>query len=297
MLPVNTRPRGFFTFAQNNGDTDYIRLAYALALSLKHTQAEIPYLTVGITPGSEVDPRYAWAFDNIIEIPWGDSAEDSKWKLENEWKSIWITPYHETIKLDCDMLFFTDISAWWKHLESQPNDMLWANRVLDWRGSESNSDYYRKVFTKNSLPNIYTACGYFRKTASSYDVFALAAMIFWNWERFFELYLHYENRPDHPSTDVIFALAMKLLDIEQSSYAPHVIPTFTHMKSQMQGWKDTIVSEDWRNHLETFFTPTGDCKIGNHRQFYPLHYHVKDWLTDEMIGIYEGLIKDGKSMD
>jgi hypothetical protein len=36
------RKRGFFTFAQN-GTHDYVRMAYALALSLKATQTDVPY--------------------------------------------------------------------------------------------------------------------------------------------------------------------------------------------------------------------------------------------------------------
>jgi hypothetical protein len=38
------RKRGFFTFAQN-GTHDYVRMAYALALSLKATQTDVPYNT------------------------------------------------------------------------------------------------------------------------------------------------------------------------------------------------------------------------------------------------------------
>ena len=62
------KSRGFFTFAQNNDKVDYVRLAYGLALSLKQSQLEVSNLSIGITPGTVVDKRYAWAFDKIIEI-------------------------------------------------------------------------------------------------------------------------------------------------------------------------------------------------------------------------------------
>src|SRR5271157_3807356 len=99
------RERGFLTIAQNSADTDYIRLAYGLALSLKATQKENGYLSILVTPGTIVNKEYRWAFDEIIEIPWGDNATASRWKLENEWKAYHVTPYRETIKLDADMLF------------------------------------------------------------------------------------------------------------------------------------------------------------------------------------------------
>lgn len=289
---VNDRPRGFFTFAQNTDNTDYIRLAYGLALSLKHTQSDIPYLSIGVTEGTVVDPKYSWAFDNIITIPWGDDAKDSSWKLQNEWKTPWMTPYYETIKLDCDMLFFSDITHWWEAFEESSQNLIFTNKVLTWRGEIILDDYFRKTFTVNNLPNIYTGFSYIRKSEEVFNIFQMAKMIFWNWEKFFEIFLHYKERPTIPSTDVIFALVMKLMDYDQNSYTIRDCPTFTHMKSRLQGWKKEPINEDWRDHLGVFFTPNGECKLGNHKQTYPLHYHLKDFLTDEMIRYYEGLVKN-----
>lgn len=287
------KPRGFFTFAQNTSDTDYIRLAYALALSLKHSQSKVKSLSIGVTPGTKVDPKYAWAFDEIKEIPWGDDAKDSKWKLENEWKAYWASPYEETIKLDCDMLFFTDISSWWEKLSKQENDVVFANTVLNWRGEPTYDDFYRKAFTVNKLPNIYTAFGYFRKSKTSHELFTLAKFIFWNWQTFYNEFLVPDERPDYLSTDLIFAIAMKIADETGYSYKAVDFPTFTHMKSHIQGWNYPEISEDWREHVVPFFTPACVCKIGNHRQFYPLHYQIKDFITDEIIESYEKLVKNG----
>jgi hypothetical protein len=292
MQQINHRPRGFFTFAQNTDQIDYVRHAYGLALSLKYTQVEVPYLSIGITPGTTVDEKYAWAFDNIIEIYWKDDAVNSKWKLENEWKSIWMSPYEETIKLDCDMLFFTDISLWWQSLSDGYDDMVFANMALNWTGAPVTSDYYRKVFTKNQLPNVYSAFTYFRKSKECYDFFTLASYIFWNWQTFFEKFLIAEDRPNFPSTDVIYALAAKILDDDGKFYTPRIMPVFTHMKSQLQGWNFQSVSDDWQDHISVFFNPEASCSLGHHKQFYPLHYHIKSFLTDDMIKIYENLVKN-----
>ena len=288
MPKINNRPKGFLTIAQN-GDVDYVRLAYALALSLRHSQISTPFLTVAVTPGTKISKKYRNVFDNVIEIPWGDDAKNSSWKLENEWKSIWISPYEETIKLDADMLFFTDIEHWWDMLHAQQHDIVWANTVLDWKGSKITDDLYRKVFTKNQLPNIYTGFGYFRKTPFAFEFFNLVKMIFWNWELFFENCFDANHRPTYPSTDVIFALAMKLIDVDQYSYKESTIPTFTHMKSQLQGWSGNI-SEDWRLHLTSFINNNAECKLGTHKQLYPLHYHIKEFMTDDIIKTYERIL-------
>ena len=282
---INQRQRGFFTFAQNSGDVDYVRMAYALALSLKATQYNTPYLTIGITPGTTVPAQYAWAFDNIIEIIWGDSASESDWKLDNEWKAVYMSPYEETIKLDCDMLFFNDISAWWDMMSTK--DFWICNTVLNYRAETVTSDYYRKAFTVNNLPNIYTAMMYFKKNTNTFELFKLVELLYKNWDDAATELLDFKQRPKTASTDVAFALALKILDLDQLWYHKNAIPTFTHMKTMLQGWQDDMTNEDWSKHIVSFFNKKLECKIGNYLQVFPLHYHRKDFVTDEMITYYE----------
>lgn len=277
--------RGFFTFAQNNSKTDYVRLSYALALSLKASQIGVKGLTIGVTPGTVVPDEYAWAFDQIIEIPWGDDASDSEWKLENEWKAIHVSPYDETIKLDCDMLLFNDISHWWDMMSSR--DFWICNRVIDYRGNTIHDQTHRKVFKENDLPNVYTGFMFFKKTPETFELFKLVEAMFYNWHFFSELCLGYKNRPSSPTTDVVFSLALKLLDLDQTWYQPNPYPTFAHMKTVLQGWKHDDLRDDWTSHVDVFFNNGLECKIGNHRQSYPLHYHVKSFVTDDIIKAYE----------
>lgn len=282
------RERGFFTFAQN-GTHDYIRMAYALALSLKATQIDVPYLAIGITPGTIVPDDYSWAFDEIIEIPWGDSAEDSSWKLENEWKSYHMTPYRETIKLDCDMLFLQNIDVWWDSLKQQD---VWASTTaLTYRGNVVTSDFYRKTFTANQLPNVYTAFMYFQHSDLAEELFTMAELIYFNWEKFIFDYMD-EPRPTEVSTDVVFALAMKLIGREdECTRISSEFPNFTHMKTKLQGWDNEAVTEQWSNHIGVYFTDDLELKIGRYRQLSPLHYHIKNFVTDEMISLYEQRVK------
>ena len=282
------RERGFFTFAQN-GSHDYLRMAYALALSLKATQTDVPYLAVGITSGMTVPKEYLWAFDEIIEIPWGDAAKDSSWKLENEWKAYHMTPYRETIKLDCDMLFLQNVDAWWDVLATKD---VWASTTaITYRGSVATSDHYRKTFTANELPNIYTAFMYFRHSDLASELFTMAELIYVNWDKFILEFMD-EPRPTEVSTDVVFALAIKLLGIQdETTDASSDFPYFTHMKTKLQEWDNEAVTERWTDHIGTYFTDELELKIGRYRQLAPLHYHVKTFITDEMISIYESKVK------
>ena len=276
------RDRGFLVFAQN-GRTDYLRLAYALALSLKATQSEVPYLSVIVTPGTEVPDNYRAVFDEVIDVPWTDDARHSDWKLENEWKAYHVTPYRDTIKLDADMLFTADIGLWWDVMARQD---FWAcTTVEDYRGRVAESDYYRKTFTSNELPNIYTAFMYFKYSDTAQAVFEMAELIFQNWEKFSWEQLD-DTRPTHVSTDVVFALAITLCGLEDECTNPLTLPRFVHMKSRLQGWPDDV-SENWLPNIKGSLTSDLQLKIGRHRQQLPVHYHLKNFLTDDMIRTYE----------
>lgn len=277
------RQRGFLTFAQN-GKVDYLRMAYALALSLRATQKNVPYLSVAITPGMEVPDKYRAVFDEVIDIPWLDEAKNSDWKLENEWKALHVTPYEETIKLDADMLFTTDIEYWWPLLAIE--DIFPCTTVETYRGEVIASDFYRKCFTANALPNIYTGLMYFKVTNSVLELFELVQMIYHNWQRFFGEFLEPVTRPPHVSTDVVFALAMKI--IGTSFPTSWVVPRFVHMKSRLQNWPDMLAAdEDWTKHVPVTLTPDLVLKVGRYRQSLPLHYQVKGFLSDEIIQAYE----------
>ena len=119
--------KGYLIFAQNTESVDYVRQAYTQALSIKHTQPNIN--SVSLCTLGKVDKRYQKGFDNIIQIPDKDDAKDSAWKIENRWKALKMSPYEETVVLDADMLFTSNVEHWWDNLEKQ--DISFTGNVLD----------------------------------------------------------------------------------------------------------------------------------------------------------------------
>jgi hypothetical protein len=128
---------------------------------------------------------------------------------------------------------------------------------------------------------------YFKKTELAAELFTLVEYIFNNWELFYYNYLD-ETRPKHLSGDVAYALAIKILGIEDQCFSSYKhAPTFVHMKGLLQGIDSAKIGEDWTTSVPTFFSDQGTFKIGNYQQVYPFHYHIKTWLTDEMIDMLE----------
>jgi hypothetical protein len=97
-----------------------------------------------------------------------------------------------------------------------------------------------------------------------------------------------ETRPKTLSGDVAYALAIKILGIEEECFGNlDTIPSFVHMKSGLQNVDEKFITEDWTKHFPTHFAENGTFKIGNYEQKLPFHYHVKSWLTDSMIDALE----------
>ena len=138
---------GICLVAQNNSTTDYIRQAYALALSVL---AKSPRTNISLITNDE---EYISLFDKIIPIPFGDGAKDSEWKVENRWKIYHASPYDETIVMDTDMLVLQNIDTWWDFLDNY--EMFFTSNVLTYRGETANTSYYRQTFIANNLPNLF----------------------------------------------------------------------------------------------------------------------------------------------
>ena len=68
--------------------------------------------------------------------------------------------HDETVILDTDMIFPTDVSYWWDIMAERD---VWATtKVRTYRGEVVTSNFYRKYFVANDLPNVYTAFFYFK---------------------------------------------------------------------------------------------------------------------------------------
>jgi len=278
--------KGYLILAQDTKKEDYLRMAYALALSIKNSQSKVNDVCLATDYNKDMLPKkYLEVFDEIVPIPWTDHAADSKWKIENKWKYYYMTPFDETVILDSDMLFPTDVSHWWDLLKKK--DVWITDSPRTFKGQVITSTKYRNAFVTNNLPNVYTAFMYFKKTETAAELYKMVEYIFNNWERFYYNYLD-ENRPKNLSGDVAYALAVKLLGIENECFSPYPeAPTFVHMKGHLQGINEKYIEEDWTKSIPTYFHSDGTFKIGNYQQVYPFHYHIKSWLTDEMIEILE----------
>lgn len=250
--------KGYIIFAQNNGKTDYVKQAELLAASIKKFNS-INNVTI-ITDKDIKD----------------DYAKDSEWKIENRWRAYEMSPYEETIVLDADMVFCRNVDHWWDKFSQ--HDMFFTTNVLTYRNTIATSDYYRKTFVKNSLPNLYTAFYYFKKTPTSKLVFELLKDITLNWKSYYSKFLK-NTYQSGQSIDLNMALAIKILGLESATTDNTTVPTFIHLKPKMQDWNtpsDTVTN---RIPVYTFH---GKIMLDSYMLNDILHYVEDDFLPADV---------------
>lgn len=282
--------RGFLTFAQNSADTDYLTLAYCQALSIKCSQKEVTSYAVIVDAATKalLTDKHREVFDYVIDLPEDDSANDS-WKLKNEWQAWWLTPFKETMKIESDMLFSTSIDHWWAGL--QQREVVLTASVRDYEGNVATSRAYRRLFDSNELPDVYNGLMYFRFGKVSREFFIYAKYIYRNWDKFKNELLK-DCLNEHPTTDVVFAIAASMIGVEKCTNPALSYPTFAHMKGAMQGWG---IGTDWTDKLYAQIDDELHITAGFTRQLYPFHYYQKSFITNKVVTQYETAYQKEKS--
>jgi len=270
---------GYLIIVNEGTDTNYTRLAYALALSIKNTQKE-GYDKVALVIDNKDHIKNftsTWVFDHIIEWK-GPEGWDSRSYMDT------LTPFANTVCLDADMLFFRDYSHWAEYFINN-SELYVANKAYTYRGELVTNDHYRKCFTANELPNLYSFYTFFVKDSDlAKEFFDLQREIIKNPDRYSNEFL-VNKKPKIVGTDEAFALAAKLLDVADDISYPLEFPRVVHMKGMVQNWPypaDTV-----SDHVGFYFDRNAKVKIGNFQQNDILHYVEKDKITLETINILE----------
>lgn len=271
-----------FTMLAQNSDSDYVKQACLCAMSIKvsNENSKICLITNNTIP-----KKYQPLFDNVVKIPWNDSAENQSWKILNRWKIYHAMPFENSFILDTDMIVLNNIDHWWQSL--QKHELIFTSKVKTYRNNLVTSSYYRKAFIKHNLPNVYSGLFYLKKCDFSLYFFKFLEIIFNNWEKFQGEFAGGTYYQKHPSFDILAAIAIKILGLEHVVLRSNLdYPTFTHMKTFVQDWKNPL-SFSWQDMVGVYLNNKLELKIGNYAQNGIFHYTEKNFITDDIISIYE----------
>lgn len=264
------KKQGHLIFAQNS-TTDYLRQAYALALSIKkHNKIN----EVCLVTNDNLPFEYIKAFDYVVKFPWGDMSTNSEWKIENRWKLIYCTPFTETLVYDSDMLLLSSNDHYWFYLENF--EVALTNKIYDYKSNIVKNSFYRKTFIENNLPDVYFGLHYFKKRKSAFEFYKWLEIIVKNYKQFYQEFTP-KSKQKFCSMDVSAALASQFMNLPNTLNCL----SFTHMKPQIQGWTNPL--DDWQENTVVEFNNQLELFIGNYQQTGLFHYTNDSFLTDEII--------------
>ncbi len=278
--------RGFTAIAQN-GTADYLTMAYVQALNIKSLMPGSQYaVIVDAATEALIEDKHRRVFDYVIKLT-DDYAKDQDWKLNNEWQVYWLTPFKETVKLEADLLFPVSIEHWWDAFRLR--DVVLSTGCRDYLGNISSSRDYRKLFDDNNLPDVYNGLMYFRYSRTAEKFFVIAQELFRQWNQVSAELIKVRGQA---TTDVIYAIAAKIIGPELTTIPTLDFINFTHMKPAINGWENGI---EFHNDLN-FVIDAPNIRVNNIQQHHPFHYYYKDFLNNEIIQSYEQLFESNRSL-
>ena len=254
-MTVNAE-RGYIISAIDTETVDYLSCAVQLAKSIRqwHPDADISVLTVKRCS----DP----VFDHVISLPYGDLEG-----YANDWQVFYASPYRQTIKLEADMLVTSPIDHWWTMLEHR--DVVISTGSRNFYNQPNQSRFYRKVFDVNQLSDVYNAITYWRLSSTAKEFWQLVRSIFTNWSRYREII---KFAPDNPDTDLVYAMAARIIGDDQVTMPFASYPQIVHMKKHLL----PIQGKDWTQEL-LWESMHGQLRINTIAQWGCVHYHNKTW--------------------
>jgi hypothetical protein len=267
--------KGFLVLAQNTDTVDYIKQAYALALSIKYSQSTVSMIS--LVTNDKVPKKYKSVFDQIIPIPFGDSIL-STYRAENRWKLYYASPYDETIILDTDMLLLDDVSSWWNYCEHF--NIRFCSNIKNYKLETVVDTVYRKAFISNNLSNPYYALHYFKKSDESLIFYKALEFVCNNWEWAYSKFAPVDYQ-SWLSMDLASAIAIEISGMQDDMFDTNSPLHFVHMKTPLQSWPISPVS--WQDTVPYVLTSRGDLIVGNIKQPALFHYVEKNFLTDSIL--------------
>ena len=258
--------RGYLWFALNNDKTDYIELSRRLAQTIKRFNKHNSVCVVTDRPVQED------LFDHVKVLE-DDDSRDEQWKLSNEYKAFRLSPFTHTIKLEADMIFTQNTDWWWYHLWQ--HDQVFSYHCRNYKDDLVKHSSYRQLFRRNDLPDVYNGLHYFRRSIRAKQFYDQCEWITKNWGIVKDKIL-INCHDKQPTTDVVYAVANKIMDPLQTAKVDFPWFKFVHNKPMINGINRAFDND---NYLLPFKV-RDTLYMGGHRQSRVVHYHNKNFMEE-----------------
>jgi len=248
--------RGYLIPAFNTQEVDYVECARTLAKSIRYQH---PHVKICLLTNEQVEDT-VFDYVRIIEDLGG---------YKNDWQVYANSPFHETIKIEADMILTGQFEHWWTLFRHY--DVWVSTGCQNYQGDASDSRRYRKIFDANQLPDVYNAITYWRVSPLAQNFFTTVKNLMDNWSSVQNSLVY--GRCEPLNTDLAYAIAISFMGEEQFTSVGG--PRITHMKPATNG----LTAEDWSKQL-VWEIISGQVRLNGFSQHGFLHYQRKELARD-----------------
>jgi hypothetical protein len=252
------------------------KAASACAYSIK---IQNPHASVSMVINSlnNLLDKYEEPFDNIIELPF-DTVEDIR---ANDWQLNYVTPYDNTIAIDCYSLVKEKHDELWEYLSNY--EMCYSIRTMNFRTVMY--DVVPDGYDTHNIKNLSSDLFYFKKDSEITKQFFLLSKIYMQqWTVALKEFIELQYIPIEYDSNLMHAFIISHLDIYQEVTPHHdTILEIIDMNSITKYLKDNDrIEKNWSDYINVWTSTDTKLKIQNYAINNTIVYKDKTFITDEI---------------
>jgi hypothetical protein len=252
------------------------KAASACAYSIK---IQNPHASVSMVINSlnNLLDKYEEPFDNIIELPF-DTVEDIR---ANDWQLNYVTPYDNTIAIDCYSLVKEKHDELWEYLSNY--EMCYSIRTMNFRTVMY--DVVPDGYDTHNIKNLSSDLFYFKKDSEITKQFFLLSEIYMQqWTDSLKEFIEFQYIPTEYDSNLMHAFIISHLDIYQEVTPHHdTILEIIDMNSITKYLKDNDrIEKNWSDYINVWTSTDTKLKIQNYAINNTIVYKDKTFITDEI---------------
>jgi len=252
------------------------KAASACAYSIKIQNPDAHVSMIIDSLNSLID-AYEEPFDNIIELPY-DAVEDLR---VNDWQLNKVTPYDNTIAIDCYSLVKEKHDALWDYLSNY--EMCYSIQSMDFKTNIY--DLVPAWYDEYNLKKISSDLFYFKKDSEiAKQFFLLSELYMKEWTNTLREFIQFQYIPNDYESNLMHAFIISHLDIHKDVTPCHAnILEIIDMNPLTEYLKDNDrIENNWSDYINVWTSAEAKLKIQNYAINHTISYKDETFITDEI---------------
>jgi len=220
---------------------------------------------------------YEDPFDNIIELPF-DTVSDLR---ANDWQLNHVTPYDNTIAIDCYSLVKEKHDELWDYLSNY--EMCYSIRSMDFKTNVY--DDIPEWFDMYNIKKISSDLFYFQKDSDiAKQFFLLSELYMQSWTSALREFIEFQYVPTYYDSNLMHSFIISHLDIHKEVTPYHAsILEIIDMNIITKYLKENDkIENNWSDYINVWTSAGAKLKIQNYAINHTISYKDTTFITDEI---------------